>query len=102
MIGVPEVDGWYLIRFASDGKGGPFEFELAVARPGKYTGTGDEIGFGGKPGAEQLAALGRGIAAGLAEASGPYWDNITVLQVEAVPVGMITLVEREEGSRPTG
>lgn len=100
MVGVQDLDGWYVMTFRSDGEGGPFEVPIVVARPGKYTGTGDELGGGWKPGEEQLRALARGIAAGLEEASGPYWANLELVEIRAVPVGMVTLVEREKASRP--
>lgn len=93
-VSLPDIGpGYYLFTFHSDGKGGQFQFQVAAAVPGKFTGTGEEFGGGYVTPLEQLRALAAGIAAGLTEANKPWWDNITLVGVETVPVGMVTLID---------
>lgn len=88
---LPDLNNYYKITFNSDGSGGNFNFEVAVARVGAFTGSGGEFGNGSVPGADQLMAVAEGIASGIQSQSTPYWDNITVVSVEVNPTDSVQI-----------
>lgn len=88
MAPLPSIGEYYHIAYtAEDQSGSGFEFGIDLRRSDYYAGDGTDLGNGSRPGIEQLTAVAEGIAAGIQQASAPYWNNVSVASIDATPAG---------------
>lgn len=88
---LPALTKYYRITFHSNGTGGEFDFTVLFAYENAYAGDGSEAGDSIASGLAQLTAIAEGIAAGFTAESAPYWDNITLVSIEAQPNEVVSL-----------
>lgn len=86
MASLPPVTDYYHIAYtAEDQSGSVFEFGIDIRRSDYYSGDGSDMGNGSASGMTQLSAVAEGIATGIQTASAPYWNNVTVVSIDAAP-----------------